>query len=166
MKNDLFILNRLIEKIKLNWGIEIILFIIGVAIIIYSIIFFPILHSKGNPLNPLIHLTYFIAFMFMFMIGTMFVFMGFQILYYKNFLGKLELERIIRLLNNDEKLVLEIIERNGGEILQSKIADITMFSLAKVSRIVNNLRKMGIVVCNREGKNKKVKLSSRYIKFK
>lgn len=102
-------LNKLIEKLKIEFGVESILFIVGVPVIIYSINFFPLI-SEEKVVNPIIHLTYFIAFMFI--IGSMFIFMGFQMVYYKNLLSKLEIERILRLLNSDEKFQTEVAKNN------------------------------------------------------
>lgn len=49
------------------------------------------------------------------------------------------------ILNRDEKVIVDILERNEGKVLQKVLVRETDFSKAKVSRLVKNLRERGVV---------------------
>ena len=73
--------------------------------------------------------------------------------------NKLELiKNFIEFLPPNEKSVMEKIIKNGGEILQSKLS--REFGKVKTFRILENLRKKGIIVKESYGKTNKIKLKS------
>jgi uncharacterized membrane protein len=53
--------------------------------------------------------------------------------------------KVLPLLNKDEKKVVDIMARNGGEARQSLIVKESDYSKAKVSRLVKNLKERGVV---------------------
>ncbi|KGK97954.1 hypothetical protein LI82_09385 [Methanococcoides methylutens] len=58
---------------------------------------------------------------------------------------------ILKALTGDERKTVEIILNNGGRILQNELVNSLDFSKAKVSRILINLEKRGIVRKNKYG---------------
>ena len=60
-------------------------------------------------------------------------------------------QKILRELNDDEKLVFEKIIESEGAIFQSDLVDKTKFSKAKVTRILDKLEGKGLVERRRRG---------------
>ncbi len=75
------------------------------------------------------------------------------------YLRKIRFERVTKGLRDDEIYVLKIIMRKNG-IEQKKIEEITNFSKAKVSKILSELEKRGLIKKRRIGNRNKI-----YINF-
>lgn len=68
-------------------------------------------------------------------------------------------ESILRLLNTNEKKVIEKIRENKGTVLQSEISRIEGMTKLKSHRAVKELHKKGIIILEQYGKTKKIRLS-------
>jgi len=66
-------------------------------------------------------------------------------------------------LTEDERKVVNAIEKVNGELQQDKIPDMTNFSRPKVSRIVNDLESKKILLREKYGKTYKVKIAKKFI---
>ncbi|MCL7413079.1 MAG: hypothetical protein M8353_05620 [ANME-2 cluster archaeon] len=66
---------------------------------------------------------------------------------------------ILRALEGDEKKTIEIMLENGGDILQNELVNSLDFSKAKVSRILMNLERRGIVSKSKYGLTNRISLA-------
>jgi len=76
---------------------------------------------------------------------------------------RMEPEVPLFVLTEDERKVVDGIEKNDGEVKQDMLPDITNFSRPKVSRIVNNLEQKKIILREKYGKTYKVKTAKKFI---
>lgn len=53
--------------------------------------------------------------------------------------------KVLPLLNKDEKKIVDIVAREGGELRQNMIVKESDYSKAKVSRLIKNLKERGVV---------------------
>ncbi|MFH1445610.1 MAG: MarR family transcriptional regulator [Nanoarchaeota archaeon] len=68
---------------------------------------------------------------------------------------------VTSVLREDEKRIVDILERHDGEVIQKVLVRETDFSKAKVSRLVKNLKERGIVDAEPLGRTTKVTLKIR-----
>lgn len=73
-----------------------------------------------------------------------------------------KIEAIYPELGEDEIGVLEVIERNGGEMLQKDVVSESEYSKAKISGVVSGLVEKEILVKEKEGRSNKLSISSRF----
>ena len=66
---------------------------------------------------------------------------------------------ILRALEGDEKKTIEIMVEKGGDILQNELVNSLDFSKAKVSRILMNLERRGIVTKSKYGLTNRISLA-------
>jgi len=66
---------------------------------------------------------------------------------------------ILRALEGDERKTVKIIMENGGEILQNELVNSLNFSKAKVSRILMNLERRGIIAKSKYGLTNRISLA-------
>ena len=66
---------------------------------------------------------------------------------------------ILRALEGDEKKTIKIMVENGGDILQNELVNSLDFSKAKVSRILMNLERRGIVTKSKYGLTNRITLA-------
>jgi len=66
---------------------------------------------------------------------------------------------ILRALEGDEKKAVSIMVENGGDILQNELVNSLDFSKAKVSRILMNLERRGIVTKSKYGLTNRISLA-------
>lgn len=66
---------------------------------------------------------------------------------------------ILRALEGDEKKAVAIMLENGGDILQNEMVNSLDFSKAKVSRILFNLERRGIVTKSKYGLTNRISLA-------
>ncbi len=71
-----------------------------------------------------------------------------------------DLETFLELLPKDEKEVLKEIIQNNGKVLQSKIS--AKFGKVKTFRILENLRRRGIIEKEGYGKTNVIKISEKF----
>ncbi len=64
---------------------------------------------------------------------------------------KVPVKRDLTYLSEDEREIFELIETNGGRMLQNRIVNETGFTKVKVSRIITSLEKKGFVEKRRKG---------------
>jgi hypothetical protein len=69
-------------------------------------------------------------------------------------------EVLLKALSGDEKKTIEIIVNNDNRILQNELVNSLNFSKAKVSRILNNLEKRGIITKSKYGLTNCISLSN------
>ncbi len=69
----------------------------------------------------------------------------------------LDARKLLELLQNDERKILEKIVENKGEILQSKLS--RKFGKVKTYRTLGGLRKRGIITKDKHGKTNKISLT-------
>lgn len=74
------------------------------------------------------------------------------------FFSKPKVETILSVMKKDEKSVLDVIIRSGGNCIQRKIVKETDFSKARVSRIIHDLEERGIVKKIPSGRTNKIEL--------
>jgi uncharacterized membrane protein len=72
------------------------------------------------------------------------------------------INRLLQLLPADEREIIKKIIENKGKITQSKLSSI--FGKVKVFRIVENLRKRGIIEKKKYGKTNLIELNENYMK--
>ena len=65
----------------------------------------------------------------------------------------------LRALEGDEKKTIEIMVENGGDIFQNELVNSLDFSKAKVSRILMNLERRGIVTKSKYGLTNRISLA-------
>ena len=66
---------------------------------------------------------------------------------------------ILRALEGDEKKTIKIMVENGGDILQNELVNSLDFSKAKVSRILMNLERRGIITKSKYGLTNRISLA-------
>jgi len=64
---------------------------------------------------------------------------------------KVPVKRDLTYLSEDEREIFELIEMNGGKMLQNRIVNETGYTKVKVSRIITSLEKKGFVEKRRKG---------------
>jgi len=147
---------------KLNFkSINVLIIIVGLILIASS--FYNNFLTSINLKSPILVLFSFISQIYISIIGFILISSGIQLMIINYFLTREHIERALIKLNRNEKIVLEILEDYEGEIEQSRLVEISGFSPSKVSRIIGNLEKMGIVECRREGKAKVISLTRQYL---
>ncbi|MCZ7398690.1 MAG: MarR family transcriptional regulator [Candidatus Methanoperedens sp.] len=75
--------------------------------------------------------------------------------------GALLIEAVLTALEGDEKKLVKEIADHGGEMLQNELVLSLNFSKAKVSRMVTDLEKRGLVVKKQYGLTNKVALADK-----
>jgi len=65
---------------------------------------------------------------------------------------------VLSVLNEDERLIIDILTKNEGKIDQRRLVDISDFSKAKVSRLVQDLLNRGLIEVKRVGRKNKITL--------
>jgi len=143
--------------------ISIALILSGVFLILMSMIMIFLNCFKVNTYEAVF---YFMAYIYTSSLGFIFILAGFQASLYKYVINENRIVKAVQSMNDDERIVLHILENNGGEVTQAEIVCKTGFSPAKVSRLIKNLQKMGIVICKRNGRVKVVALSREYLIYK
>lgn len=78
-------------------------------------------------------------------------------------LSNSELERVLKIFNENERRVLEVLMKSN-DISQNEIAAKTGLSSPTISRILNKLENKGIIVRYRDGMSKKVKLKDDFFR--
>ncbi len=74
--------------------------------------------------------------------------------------GSPDLEDLaVRLLDGDERRLLRVIVQAKGDVLQQDLVQITAFSDAKVSRLLDRLEERGLVVRERHGMSNRIRLT-------
>jgi len=87
---------------------------------------------------------------------------GIIFLYSKKYLKRTEM--VLSILNEQEKILVNIIKNSKKNIDQRKLVAISGFSKAKVSRIVKSLEERGVILVQRLGRKNKIKLKKKFIK--
>jgi len=71
---------------------------------------------------------------------------------------------VLSVLNEGERIVVDIIRKSGKKRMdQRRIVDLSGFSKAKVSRIIQSLEERGIVTVERFGRSNKITLKKKFI---
>lgn len=65
-------------------------------------------------------------------------------------------EKVYTALKDDERIVMDIVEGNDGEIKQKRIVETVEFSKAKVSRLIRDLKERGLLDTKRVGRTNRV----------
>jgi DNA-binding response OmpR family regulator/DNA-binding transcriptional ArsR family regulator len=60
-------------------------------------------------------------------------------------------ERVLKMLRDEEKRIIELVINSGGEMYQSKLIESTGLSSAKVTRLLDKLESKGLVERKRDG---------------
>ena len=60
-------------------------------------------------------------------------------------------ERVLKMLRDDDRKIIELIINSGGEIYQAKLIEKTDFSRAKVTRVLDKLENKGLIERRRDG---------------
>lgn len=71
---------------------------------------------------------------------------------------------IIEELENDQKMVVEMLRDNNGEMLQKDIVDESDYSKAKISGVVKELEDRNIISKEKEGRSNKVVLKNKFMR--
>lgn len=90
------------------------------------------------------------------------VFVVFALVFYLFYYRKRQFRLALSVIDKDEKKVLEILDNFEKPVNQKKIVELTGFSKAKVSRIINSLHERRIVDVERRGRINLVKLKPLY----
>jgi len=73
-------------------------------------------------------------------------------------------ELVLSVLNENERLVVDIIRKEKKkQVDQRRIVNLSGFSKAKVSRIIQNLQERGVVESERRGRRNKITLKKKFI---
>ena len=132
----------------------------GITLLLSSIKFL-LMFIEIKTSKTIIHL---LGFLYMSLLGFILIMFSLEILLIKYIIHLRIKNIILENMNDDERKIVYILSRNGGKIFQSELVDKTGFSPSKVSRIIKNLEKLGIIVCKKNGRLKVVSLSD-YISF-
>jgi len=74
-------------------------------------------------------------------------------------------ELVLSVLNESERLVVDVIRKEKkNQVDQRRIVNLSGFSKAKVSRVIQNLEERGIVESERIGRKNKVTLKKKFMK--
>lgn len=65
-------------------------------------------------------------------------------------------------LSDDQREIVELLEENGGEMLQKDVVNSSDYSKAKISGLVSELVDEEVVEKKKEGRSNKLKISSKY----
>ncbi len=118
--------------------------------------------SKAQPLvfqviyEPISKQTFTVPLFYLISFGIAIFTISFFIFYF--FYFKKPKELVLSVLDDFEKKVLNCIIEAGGEVKQKKVVNETNLSKAKVSRIVKNLEKRGLIEVKRLGRTNLLKL--------
>lgn len=69
----------------------------------------------------------------------------------------------LELLNDDESLLVELLAKHNGIMLQNKLLDATVFSKSKLSRLLINLEERDIIRKDKHGKLNKIILDEKLL---
>ena len=120
-----------IDNKRLIIGLSLV-FILGVLFAVVNGIY----TSSTNEQLPLI--VYLISFLSI-IIGAVIV------LLFQLRINRIQLERILKILPNDERIVIKILLDNNNSIEQNKLVVLSGFTKVKISRIVQKLLLRGVV---------------------
>lgn len=76
--------------------------------------------------------------------------------------NKVEASSILKELSSDEKMVVELLQDNNGEMLQKDIVDKSDYSKAKISGVIGSLEENKVVSKEKEGRSNKVFLEEKF----
>jgi uncharacterized membrane protein len=76
--------------------------------------------------------------------------------------SQVEASSILDELDEDERMVVELLRENGGGMLQKDIVQDSDYSKAKISGVVGSLEETGIVSKEKEGRSNKVRLENQF----
>ena len=114
--------------------------IIGLSLVFILGVLFAVVNgvytSSTNEQLPLI--VYLISFLSI-IIGAVIV------LLFQLRINRIQLERILKILPNDERIVIKILLDNNNSIEQNKLVVLSGFTKVKISRIVQKLLLRGVV---------------------
>ncbi|RLE53723.1 MAG: hypothetical protein DRJ30_06530 [Candidatus Methanomethylicota archaeon] len=122
---------------------------IGILIVIFS--FLTLLMNFQGTLNIEFMLMFFISVLFSEVLGVMLIIIGVQFSLQKFLLRNLKIMDSLNKLSPREKDVLNLIVKNGGVILQSKLTDLTGYSQSRISGIISKLNELGLVQVKSSG---------------
>jgi len=94
---------------------------------------------------------FFISVLFSEVLGVMLIIIGVQFSLQKFLLRNLKIMDSLNKLSPREKDVLNLIVKNGGVILQSKLTDLTGYSQSRISGIISKLNELGLVQVKSSG---------------
>ena len=114
--------------------------VIGLLIVFVLGVLFAIVNglyatTQGDPL-PII--TYVISFVSL-ILG------GFLVILFQWKINKMQLERVLKILPNDERIVVKLLLENGNSLEQNKLVALSGFNKVKISRLVHELEVRGVV---------------------
>jgi uncharacterized membrane protein len=95
------------------------------------------------------------------MISLISLISGLGFLYWRR-LNMENIETVYNSISDDERDVLELLEENGGEMLQKDVVNETDYSKAKISGVVSDLVEKDIVEKEKEGRSNKLRISGQY----
>ena len=78
--------------------------------------------------------------------------------------AKRDLDLLLKLINQEERLVIEKAIQSGGSVLQSELSRIEGLNKVKVHRILLRLKQRGIVILESYGKTNRVKVEPGLLK--
>ncbi|GEM_PF-2034217 len=128
---------------------DLLLLTIGILIVIFS--FLTLLMNFQGTLNIEFMLMFFISVLFSEVLGVMLIIIGVQFSLQKFLLRNLKIMDSLNKLSPREKDVLNLIVKNGGVILQSKLTDLTGYSQSRISGIISKLNELGLVQVKSSG---------------
>lgn len=73
-----------------------------------------------------------------------------------------EVMATLNFLKEDEKRIVDIVIKSGGEILQKEVVETTGFNKVKVSRTLSKLEDKGVISRKKNGMSKKVVLEETF----
>lgn len=76
--------------------------------------------------------------------------------------NKVEASSILSEISSDEKMVVELLQKNGGEMLQKDIVNQSDYSKAKISGVIGELEENKIISKEKEGRSNKVFLKEKF----
>ena len=128
---------------------DLLLLTIGILIVIFS--FLTLLMNFQGTLNIEFMLMFFISVLFSEVLGVMLIIIGVQFSLQNFLLRNLKIMDSLNELSPREKDVLNLIVKNGGVILQSKLTDLTGYSQSRISGIISKLNELGLVQVKSSG---------------
>jgi len=128
---------------------DLLLLTIGILIVIFS--FLTLLMNFQGTLNIEFMLMFFISVLFSEVLGVMLIIIGVQFSLQNFLLRNLKIMDSLNKLSPREKDVLNLIVKNGGVILQSKLTDLTGYSQSRISGIISKLNELGLVQVKSSG---------------
>jgi uncharacterized membrane protein len=73
-----------------------------------------------------------------------------------------EASSVLDELGSDERMVIELIQENGGKMLQKDIVEDSKYSKAKISGVIGSLEEDDIVSKEKEGRSNKILLKEKF----